>query len=78
MANFVARVINIDPEEEIVNGANDHLQNPELLNGLTDGTTPDCNRTGEAVEVGDSLRTCFRRKVVRLIFVLSPGYATLP
>ena len=54
MAKCVARVIKIDPEEEIVAGANNHLQNRGLLNGLT---------TGEAVEVGDSLRICFRRKI---------------
>ena len=82
----VQRVVNVDPEVVITAGSNDHLQSRGLLNALIDGSTPSSEVVGEAImtifyamlEAEKSIRHCFARQLVKVIFVLSPGYASLP
>ena len=82
----VQRVFNIDPEVLIIAGANKNLHNNGLLSHLTDGMTPGRETIREAVrtlltsmvDMEDTIRRCFTRKVVQVIFVLSPGYVLLP
>ena len=88
MAISVQRVVNLDPEVVIVAGSNDHLQSRGLLNALIDGSTPCSEAVGEAImtlislsamtDAEKSIRRCFARQLVKVIFVLSPGYASLP
>ena len=69
----------------IVPGSNDHLQSRELLNAHIDGSTPSSEAVGEETmtllfamtEAEKSIRQCFARQLVKDIFVLSPGYASL-
>ena len=86
MAISVQRVVNVDPEVVIIAGSNDHLQSRGLLNSLVDGSVPSSEAVGEAimtllsamVEAEKSIRQSFARHLVKIIFVLSPGYAILP
>ena len=76
----------MDPQVIIIAGSNDHLQSRGLLSRLTDGSIPSNEIMGEAImtllsavtEVESSVQRHFTRNVVKIIFVLSPGYATLP
>ena len=79
MAISVQRVVNVDPERVIIAGSNDQ-------NALVDGSVPSSEAVGEAimtllsamVEAVRSIRQSFARQLVKIIFVLSPGYALLP
>ena len=70
----------------IIAGSNDHLQSRVLLSRLTDGSIPSNEIMAEAIMtllsamtvVEPSVQRHFTRNVVKIIFVLSPGYATLP
>ena len=85
MAISVRRVVKVDPEVVIKAGSNDHLQSRGLLNALIDGSTPSSEAMGEAImtllsamtEAEKSIRQCFARQLVKVIFVLSPGDASL-
>ena len=76
----------MDPQVIVIAGSNDHLQSRGLLPCLTDGSNPSKKVIGEAVmtwlsamtKVEASLQRHFTKIVVKIIFVLSPGYATLP
>ena len=76
----------MEPQVIVIAGSNDHLQSRGLLSRLTDGSTPSNEVIGEAImtllsamtEVEASVQRHFTRNVVKIIFVLSPGYATLP
>ena len=86
MVVSVQRVVNVDPDVVKIAGSNDHLQSRLLLNALTDGFTPSSMAVWEAImtvlstmlEAEKSIRNCFARQLVKVIFVLSPGYASLP
>ena len=86
MAISVQRLVNVDPEVVIIAGSNDHLQSRELLNALIDGSTTSLEAVGEAImtllsamtEAKKSIRQCFERQLVKVIFVLSPSDASLP
>ena len=86
MAISVQRVVNLDPDVVLVAGSNDHLQSRGLLNALIDRSTPSSEALGEAImtllsamtEAEKLIRHCFARQLVRVIFVLSPSYASLP
>ena len=70
----------------VVAGSNDHLQSRGLLSRLTDGSIPSNEVIGEAImtllsamaEIETSVKQRFTQNVVKVVFVLSPGYATLP
>ena len=70
----------------IIAGSNDHLQSRGLLYRLTDESIPSNKIMREAImtflsamtEVESSVQRHFTRNVLKIIFVLSPGYATLP
>ena len=76
----------MDPQVIVIAGSNDHLQSRGLLSRLTDGSILSNEVTGETImtllpamtEVLASVQRHFTKKVVKIIFVLSPGYATLP
>ena len=82
----VRRVVSMEPQVIVVAGANDHLQSRGLLSRLTDGSIPSNEVIGEAImtllsamaEVEAAARQRFTMNVVKVIFVLSPGYAALP
>ena len=82
----VRRVVSMEPQVIVVAGSNDHLQNRGLLSRLTDGSIPSNEVIGEAIltllsamaEVETSVNQRFTQNVVKVVFVLSPGYATLP
>ena len=82
----VRRVVSMEPQVIVVAGSNDHLQSRGLLSRLTDGSIPSNEVLGEAiltllsamVEVETSVKQRFTQNVVKVVFVLSPGYATLP
>ena len=86
MTISVRRVISMDPQVIVIAGSNDHLQVRELLSRLTDGSIPSNEVIGEArmtlpsamTEVEASVQRHFTKNVVKIIFVLSSGYATLP
>ena len=67
-------------------GSNEHLQSRGLLSRLTDGSIPSNEVIGEAImtllsdmtEVETSVQRHFTKNVVKIIFVLSPGYVALP
>ena len=69
----------------VIAGSNDHLQNRGLLSSLTDGSIPSNEVIGEAImtllsamaEVESSIQRHFTKNV-KVIFVLLPGYATMP
>ena len=66
--------------------SNDHLQSRGFLSRLTDGSIPSNEVIGEAImtllsamtELEASVQRHFTKNVVKIIFVLSPGYAALP
>ena len=76
----------MDPQVMIMAGSNDHLQSRGLLARLTDGSVPSNEVMGEAImtlllamaEVQAAVRQRFTRMAVKIVFVLSPGYAALP
>ena len=86
MAISVQRVVNVESKVVLIAGSNDHLQSRGFLNALIDELTPSSEAIGEAImtllsamlEAEKSIRQCFARKFVKVIFVLSPGYALLP
>ena len=82
----VRRTVSMEPQVIVIAGSNDHLQSRGLLSRLTDGSIPSNEVIGEAImtllsamtEVETSLQRHFTENVVKIIFVLSPGYAALP
>ena len=74
------------PQVILIAGSNDHLQSRGLLSRLTDGSIPSKEVIGEAIltllsamtEVETSVQRHFTKNVVKIIFVLSPGYDALP
>ena len=82
----VQRVVSMEPRVIVVAGSNDHLQSRGLLSRLTDGSIPSNEVIGEAImtllsamaDVESAVQRRFTQNVVKVIFVLSPGYATLP
>ena len=85
MTISVQRMVSMNPQVIIIACSNDHLQSRVLLSRLTDGSIPSKEIMGEAIvtllsamtEVESSVQRNFTRNVVKIIFVLSPGYATL-
>ena len=79
----VRRVVSMEPQ--VIVGSNDHLQSRGLLYRLTDGSIPSNDVIREAIltllsamaEVETSVKQRFTQNVVKVVFVLSPGYATL-
>ena len=75
----------MEPQVIIIAGSNDHLQSRGLLSRLTDGSIPSNEIMGEAImtllsamtEVESTVQRHYTRNVVKIIFVLSLGYATL-
>ena len=86
MTISVRRTISMEPQVIVIAGSNDHLQSRGLLSRLTDGSIPSNEVIGEAImtllsaitEVEASVQRHFTKNVVKIIFVLSPGYAALP
>ena len=86
MTISVRRVVSTEPQVIVIAGSNDHLQSRGLLSRLTDGSIPSNEVIGEAIltllsamaDVESSVQRRFTQNVVKVIFVLSPGYATLP
>ena len=82
----VRRVVSMEPQVIVVAGSNDHLQSRGLLSRLTDGSIPSNEVIGEAImpllsamaEVETAAKQRFTQNVVKVVFVLSPGYAALP
>ena len=82
----VRRVVSMEPQVIVVAGSNDHLQSRGLLSRLTDGSIPSNEVIGEAImtllsamaEVETAAKQRFTQIVVKVVFVLSPGYAALP
>ena len=82
----VRRVVSMEPQVIVVAGSNDHLQSRGLLSRLTGGSIPSNEVIGEAIMtllsamavVETSVKQRFIQHVVKVVFVLSPGYATLP
>ena len=76
----------MEPQVIVIAGSNDHLQSRGLLSRLTDGSTPSSEVIGVAImtllsaitEVEASVQRNFSKNVLKIIFVLSPGYAALP
>ena len=76
----------MDPQVIVIAGLNDHLQSRGLLSRLTDGSIPSNEVIGEVImtllsamtEVEASVQRHFTKNMVKIIFVLSPGYTTLP
>ena len=86
MMTTVRKVVSMQPQVIVVAGSNDHLQSRGLLSCLTDGSIPSNEVIGEAIrtllsamtDVESSVQRRFTHNVVKVIFVLSPGYAILP
>ena len=82
----VRRVVSMEPQVIVVAGSNDHLQSRELLSRLTDGSISSNEVIGEAImtlvsamaELETSVKQRFTQNVVKVVFVLSPGYAAMP
>ena len=82
----VRRVVSMEPQVIVVAGSKDHLQSRGLLTRLTDGSIPSNEVVGEAImtllsamaEVETAAKHRFTQNVVKVVFVLSPGYAALP
>ena len=82
----VRRVVSVEPQVIVFAGSNDHLQSRALLSRLTDGSIPSNEVIGEAImtlltvmaEVETAGKQHFTQNVVKVVFVLSPGYAALP
>ena len=76
----------MEPQVIVVAGSNDHLQSRGLLTRLTDGSIASNEVIGEAImtllsamaEVETTAKQRFTQNVVKVVFVLSPGYAALP
>ena len=85
MTLSVRRTISMEPQVMVIAGSNDHLQSRGLLSRLTAGSMPSNEVIGEALmtllsamtEVKASVQRHITRNVVKIVFVLSPGYATL-
>ena len=81
----VRRTTSMDPQKIVIAGSNDHLQSRGLLSHLTDGSIPSNEVIGEAImtllstmtEIEASVQRHFTKNVVKITFVLSPGYTTL-
>ena len=86
MTISVRRTISMEPQVIVISGSNDHLQSRGLLSRLTDGSIPSNEIIAEAImtllsamtEVEASVQRHFTKNVVKVIFVLSTGYAALP
>ena len=86
MTISVQKTISMDPQVIVIAGSNDHLQSRRLLSRLIDGSIPSNEVIEEArmislsamTEVEASVQRHFIKSVVKIIIVLSPGYATLP
>ena len=86
MVISVRRVASMEPQVIVIAGSNDHLQSNGLLSRLTDGSIPSNEVIGEAimtlltamVGVETAAKQRFTQNVVKVVFVLSPGYAALP
>ena len=82
----VRRVVSMEPQVIVDAGSNDHKQSRGLLSRLTDGSIPSNEVIGEAimillsamVDVETSVKQSFTQNLVKVVLVLSPGYATLP
>ena len=82
----VLRVVSMELQVIVIAGSNDHLQSRGLLTRLTDGSIPSSEVIREAimtlltamVEVEATAKQRFTQNVVKVVFVLSPGYAALP
>ena len=82
----VRRTISEDSQVIVIAGSNDHLQSRGLLSRLTEGSIPSNEVIGEAImtllsamtEVEASVQRHFAKNKVKVICVLSPGYAALP
>ena len=78
----VRRVVSMEPQVIVVAGSNDHLQSRGLLTLLTEWSIP----SNEAImtllsamaEVETAAKQRFTQNLVKVVFVLSPGYAALP
>ena len=86
MTISMRRVVSIKPQVIVIAGSNVHLQSRGLLSRLTDGSIASYEIIGEAImtllsdmaELESSVQRHFTKNVVKVIFVLSPGYAILP
>ena len=86
MTVSVRRTISMEPQVIVIAGSNDHLQSRGLLSRLSDGSIPSNEVIGEAImtllsamtKMEASVQRHFTKNVVKVIFVLSPGYAALP
>ena len=86
MTISVRRTINMELQVIVIAGSNDHLESRGLLFRLTDGSIPSNEVMREAImtllsamaDVESSVQRRFTQNVVKVIFVLSPGYAILP
>ena len=82
----VRRVVSMEPQVIVVACSNDHLQSRGFLSRLTDGSIPSNEVIGETImtllsamaEVETAVKQRFTQNVVKVVFVLSPGYAALP
>ena len=86
MVICVRRVVSMEPQVIVIAGSNDHLQSRGLLTRLTDGSIPSNEVIGVAImtllsamaEVETAAKQRFNQNGVKVVFVLSPGYAALP
>ena len=86
MTISVRRTVSMDPQVIIIAGSSDHPKSRGLLSRLTNASIPRNEVMGEAIitllsamtEVEKSVQRHFTMNVVKIIFVLSPGYAKLP
>ena len=86
MMRSVRRVVSMEPQVIVVAGSNDHLQSRGLLSRLTSGSISSKEVIGEAImtlpsamaDAESSVQRRFTQNVVKVIFVLSTGYAILP
>ena len=75
----------MDPQVVIIAGSNDHLQRRGLLKSQVGGSCPNTEVIGEVImtlllamfEAEKSIQRCFARQLVEVVFILSPGYASL-
>ena len=85
MARSVQRIVSMDPQVMIITGSNDHLQSRELLTRLTDGSVPSNGFMGgkfmtllsAMTEMEKAVRQGVTKNAVKIVFLLSPGYAAL-
>ena len=82
----VRRVVSMELQVIVVAGSNDQLQSRGSWSRLVDGSIPINEVIGGAImtllsamtEVEASVKQRFTQNVVKVVFVLSPGYAALP